>query len=424
MKRMRALFVLLIFSVFFFALSGLSEGAECPLDGQQHYWKLEEQVAPYVDAAGGGNLTCTNCPDSLAGKVGNAQKFNGTDDAASVAGERVNWANGDSFSIEIWVKLDGACSGTQVFIGRDEPGTGTPLQWWVGCSAGFAKFKVKDSAGDDPGSLTSTKSIADGNWHHIVAERDAAVKRLRLYVDGVQDGYISNTIFLGNFSGTAPLVAGNLAEGAGYALSGSLDEVSVYNKVLTAEEVAAHYNGGAGLSYCGESEPPPVENNPPHVPQLVSAVVNADKTVTFTWKKCDDPDPGDGISNYEIYFSQNEDYSDCEPIKVDASGQILAYAGVGGFGAGFLLFGLALAGRIRSRRRIYILIGVLLIASAMLVSCGGGGGSDSNTPPPGTDISVQTSAPLASGTYYWKVEAYDTKGASSETEGIPFEVLP
>jgi len=418
MRRIRPMFVLILFSVFLVALSGLSEGAECPLSAQQHYWKLDEAAAPYADSAGGGSLTCTDCPDQVNGKVGNAQKFSGTD-AAGTAGNLVNWANTDSFSIELWAKLDAGCADTQVFIGRDEPGTGTPLHWWVGCSAGLAKVRISDTNGDSY-SIASTTSIADGQWHHIAAVRNAAESRMRFYIDGIQEPSI-HTTYLGDFSGSAPVDVG--AMGGGYFFRGALDEVSIYRRALSSDEIAAHYNGGSGMSYC-DAGPPPEENNPPSAPELVSVVVNADNTVTFTWKPSTDIDPGDGISNYELYFDTDPDYTGCEPVKVDASGQVLAYAGVGGFGAGILLMGLALAGRIRNRRRIFILIGTLLLVSAFLVSCGGGGGSDDNTPPPppGNELSYQTTAPLASGTYHWKIEAYDQKGASSETEGDPFIV--
>jgi hypothetical protein len=416
MKRKRFGIQLMLLSVLILAFYGLSEGAPCPLDAQQHYWRLDEAAAPYADSAGSTNVTCTNCPDSVAGKVGNAAGFNGTDDAATADGSTVNWANEDLISIELWVKTAGSCTSTQVFIGRDEPGSGTPLHWWVGCSGGLAKFRLTDTAGNGK-SATSATNIADGNWHHLVGVRNADNK-IRIYVDGHEDGS-ADQVYTGDFSGTAPINVGNLA--GSYLFAGTLDEISIYKRALTPQEIAAHYNSGSGTAYCG-SGPPPVENNPPIAPQIVSAVVNADGTVTFTWKPTTDPDEGDSIKEYEVYYSKNADFSGCTPIKVDASGKILAYAGFGGFGAGLLLMGLTLAGGIRKRKKVIILIGLLLVASAFLVSCGGGGGGDGTTPPPNNNLSVTTTEAVASGTWHWKVVAHDQHDASAETMGEDFVI--
>lgn len=93
-------------------------------------------------------------------------------------------------------------------------------------------------------SYTADSSVAvnDGKWHHLVATYDGTT--MRIYVDGVQTG--SST----DFSGNLPSVAGDLHIGADYEstpgnfFNGSLDDVRVYDRVLSATEIKQLYNMG------------------------------------------------------------------------------------------------------------------------------------------------------------------------------------
>ena len=78
----------------------------------------------------------------------------------------------------------------------------TPEWWWRINSTGFQQFNVNDSTAAK--SVTGTKKLNDGQWHHVAAVYDAALKQLRVYVDYVQDGssvtttYSSTNTIIGN----------------------------------------------------------------------------------------------------------------------------------------------------------------------------------------------------------------------------------
>jgi len=100
------------------------------------------------------------------------------------------------------------------------------------------EFLIKSGASTS--TVDSSVSVTDGKWHFMSATYDGTT--MRIYVDGVQTG--SGT----SFSGNLPTQSGNVRVGADYQttpgnfFTGSLDEVRVYNRALSAAEIQTLYN--------------------------------------------------------------------------------------------------------------------------------------------------------------------------------------
>jgi hypothetical protein len=89
----------------------------------------------------------------------------------------------------------------------------------------------------------------DNQWIHIVAVCDYANKTLKAYRNGVQFGATQNLNGTPKFPFTDRIKyigAYNIASGTYKIVDGSLDEVRIYNRGLSAEEVAAIYNQTKG----------------------------------------------------------------------------------------------------------------------------------------------------------------------------------
>ena len=118
-------------------LPAISSHAVCP-DDIFSYWNLDEPTGPpnseYVDIIRRNDGTGTAGLVAGTGKVGGAQDFNGTDTKIEVDADRFfDWAAGDSFSIEAWVKTDGVAPNVfRPIISRIDPADVNLLQWWIG----------------------------------------------------------------------------------------------------------------------------------------------------------------------------------------------------------------------------------------------------------------------------------------------------
>ena len=147
-----------------------------------------------------------------------------------------------SVTLEGWF-LFSAANGIRVLCAKPL-GPGFLDSYGIWLENGVLKAAVCDIGGFGP-ILSYPFSPALG-WYHIAYTFDDASKEQVLYVDrvtvaiGVSDrsiAYDTKPLLLG-----ADIENGNRA----YFFSGRIDEVSLYNRALTATEIASVYNAGPG----------------------------------------------------------------------------------------------------------------------------------------------------------------------------------
>lgn len=162
--------------------------------------------------------TATGPAWTSSGRYGGAITFNGTN-------SRVR-SNADitlegAFTVEAWVlNPTNQDYETLVSVGanRDIYLSGGVLNFWNGST-----------------NLTFSGALTTNTWQHVAIVSDGST--VRAYVDGVQRGTTQN-LALGSVTG--PLQVGSWAESASVNsdfFSGTLDEIRVYNRALTAAEV-------------------------------------------------------------------------------------------------------------------------------------------------------------------------------------------
>ncbi|WP_181163745.1 PQQ-dependent sugar dehydrogenase [Pontibacter mangrovi] len=225
------------------------------LPGLAHYFDMDEpEDGGFMDIATSAKAACTTCPQTLAeGLFGGAQQFNGTDTGMDYANvSTFNWASDASFSIGLWMKTDADISGNMVLIGRDATSTDSGVHWWIGVNPeGHARFALKDAthAGVEIGG--TGPELNDGNWHYIMAVRDSETNMNRLFVDGVMIEE-AQVHYDNDFADEAAVNIGYLNRSGGFHYTGALDEVKVYSRAVSSDEVKDSYNGGSG-TLCGQA---------------------------------------------------------------------------------------------------------------------------------------------------------------------------
>jgi hypothetical protein len=199
---------------------------------------------PAADSAGTNrgdylNGTTLGAAGAIAGDPDTAAQFDGSNDAVSVSRQ----VSGD-LSVEFWFKS------TQ--------GIGTSSNWWNGAAlvdntaqaanqndwgvSLRADGRVVAGVGNPDTSIVSAGSgYNDGAWHHVVFTRSSAGPFL-LYVDGTQAA--SGTGGTAARTSIPNISFGREAETGGMAYAGYLDEVSIYNTVLSAATISGHHNAG------------------------------------------------------------------------------------------------------------------------------------------------------------------------------------
>jgi hypothetical protein len=190
------------------------------------------------DATGHGHdgicsTTGGTCPMIVAGRIGAALRFDGTNDHFTVAiAPDLDTTLG--FTVAAWIWIDAPPSAYSCFVNK-VIGTGGNDSWSACVTPGTQIFFGTNLTGTDAGDalLTPQSSVPINSWHHVAIRWDGALKSVSL--DGIEKaGDQAATAFDDN-----PILIGyDLDNGAPVApFAGILDEVRIYNRALTQAEI-------------------------------------------------------------------------------------------------------------------------------------------------------------------------------------------
>ncbi len=118
-------------------------------------------------------------------------------------------------------------------------------------------LQLKTSVTQVGGDFSTIEPSADGNWHQFGWTYDGT------FMYGIYDGVRFDGAKIG-ITGTIDVPAvisiGKSHADASYQLKGQIDEIAIWNRVLTADEIALIYNSGTGTFYDDwiPTPPPPV----------------------------------------------------------------------------------------------------------------------------------------------------------------------
>ena len=196
------------------------------------HWALDETEGGVAqDSIGLNNGTLHGEPvwQPTDGKFAGALEFDGIDDYIET--DFVLDPGAGSFSVFAWVK--GGSPG-QVIISQTD-GTGQGTRWlWADSSYGRLITRLMHPPFDP---LLSESVITDGQWHHIGLVYDIIGLYRYLSVDGAQ--VVKDTNFVAGVDSNGGLYIGaDKTLDAASFFSGLIDDVRIYNRVLSTEEVA------------------------------------------------------------------------------------------------------------------------------------------------------------------------------------------
>lgn len=182
------------------------------------------------DTSGNGYNGTVNGPTLVADRFGHdasAYNFDGVNDVITTTATN-HFANGNLLSVSLWIKVAALPASLEYFVICKDFGV-----WLDGGSLGLA-ISV-------PATNSASGAVTAGTWHHLLGTYDGT--NVVVYIDGV---HAQTTNHPGNISGlNSALVFGTFASAY---FAGTLDDVRIYNRVVTAAEISDLYHeGGFGL---------------------------------------------------------------------------------------------------------------------------------------------------------------------------------
>lgn len=220
-------------------------------DGASLYWRLGGSAAQGGDDLVGNNDAVvrsgvtSNSTGALSSEPGPSYNFNGT--TSGFLNSTNNMKMGQQYSTELWFRTTTTTGGKLIGFGNSSSGSSSTYDRHV-----YMRNDGRLVYGTYPGivrTVTSANSYRDGNWHHVVASQ--GWDGMKLFVDGQLVGSLPDVVSQ-DFAGFWRVGGDNLNNWPNRPTSnyfaGQIDEVAVYNRVLTSQEVSEHYLNGTGVA--------------------------------------------------------------------------------------------------------------------------------------------------------------------------------
>jgi hypothetical protein len=247
------------------------------------WWRLDEWAGgTAVDYSGGDNHgTITGDPQWVDGYAGGALEFDGNEDLVETAYPGVTGT--DSRTVSAWIRTE--TTGEIASWGTNSTG-----QKWI--------FRVQASNGINGairievngGYQVGMTDLRDGQWHHVAGvltdDGTPDVTEISLYVDGEQELISAN-----QSTAIDTAASGNVRIGEApwhnRPFTGLIDDVRIYNKALTQDEIKQVMRVDPLLAW----------NRSP----ADRATVYINDALPLSWT------PGDRASQHEVYFGTDID---------------------------------------------------------------------------------------------------------------------
>lgn len=190
------------------------------------YWSFNEGFGTKADdSSGNGNTGTITGATWTDGKRGKALSFDGNSSKVTLPSIQA----GTNMSIAAWIKKN-TSTGQRSFFSSRSGGT------YLGLNG--AKIFLYENNATPKGITSSSDVIQIGQWQHIVATSDGSITTF--YVNGVQV-YQANQTRPGGSGGAG--IGWDPEIGTEF-WDGIIDEVRVYNRALSATEIANLYKQG------------------------------------------------------------------------------------------------------------------------------------------------------------------------------------
>ncbi|OGM91250.1 hypothetical protein A2755_02510 [Candidatus Wolfebacteria bacterium RIFCSPHIGHO2_01_FULL_48_22] len=225
-------------SVYMVTVSSLGKIEIYKETGLVGMWEFDEGSGTNAyDASGNGNTgTLTNFDFSGSsdwvslGKSGGALSFDGSNDYIFIGNpSQYQFIHSSSFTLTAWIYADSVSSGFKHIAGKSY------------LDYRFAQNNTAFSFRLDSNNmiLEAPSSIETGNWVYVAGVYNGDTKKTQIFVDGLESASSTNETI--DWTTTSNDFQIGNSPGESYYFDGYIDDVRIYNRALSAEEIKRIY---------------------------------------------------------------------------------------------------------------------------------------------------------------------------------------
>src|SRR5262245_2834158 len=247
-----------------------------------------------ADASGNGNTgTLNKATRTTAGRFGNALRFNGSNAFVNLGNGPTLQFSG-SMTVSAWIRASAfPVDDAAVVSKRGGTELGFQLDTTVDSGPRTIGFKLTNASGANMLRYGGT-TLQANQWYHITGVYDAAARTLDVYLNGVLD----NASLVGTVTATQQnnsalnVNIGRRVGSTKFSFNGTIDEVRIYNRALSAAEIQAD------MAVAVVPAPPPVADTiAPGAPGTPSTTVAGPNQINLNWGAATD---NVGVTGYRV----------------------------------------------------------------------------------------------------------------------------
>lgn len=205
-------------------------------DGLVGYWKFDEGngTSAYDSSGNGNNGILIGNPTWTTGKSGNALTFNGTNyvDCGNAASLHLQ-----SYTLSAWINPSAIGDSEHRIISNGGYGNLNGAVDFVIATGGQLVFLNQNTTGQDECVSQSAFLLAVNAWSFVTATYDATTHNAKLYVNGAEVPTTLSTLRAPNPTSSYNMHIGVMGGPLTMYFKGSIDEVRIYNRALSAAEI-------------------------------------------------------------------------------------------------------------------------------------------------------------------------------------------
>ena len=221
-----------------------------PIDSQgknssnlKGWWKLNNSLVDEMannNATNSGATAVSGSGNTVGSLNTHSYDFESTESDYMTIGDQ-EFATTDG-SMSAWVKIESDTDDIQSILAKYD--TPSDRSYQIGINADLKPFcNAMDTASsfDSNTAITSSDALSTGTWYHIVGTFSTSdTHKVKIYVNGVLKGTSANSLDSGIQDTSQPIYIGR--DGDGNYFDGLIQNVAIWDTVLTAEDVEDLYN--------------------------------------------------------------------------------------------------------------------------------------------------------------------------------------
>ena len=210
------------------------------------YWSFDGKDmagnTAYDRSGQGNNGTLTNGPTRTIGKIGQGLSFDGSNDYVAAARPTALTIS-SPYTISMWVKEISGGGALKGFLSiEDAASNQITTAYFYSTTNGILVSRATNPPTHTNSQPASVVTIT--NWNHLIITGDGSSARPTLYINGVLND-ASSAAWLGGWATNSIHIGRGLD--TSYYANAAIDDVRVYNRVLSGDEIKRLYRIGATL---------------------------------------------------------------------------------------------------------------------------------------------------------------------------------